>query len=159
MADLTYDGSVLAFWVTTLTAPSGPSAAQIAAGIPLHLHMTPTGLTYGAGNDTIDNSKINSTFTTMAIGRRNFALTATVIRDSADTDGIEAGLTFKATGWLCVRKNLAATTAPATGQKWDVFPAQVGNAQPNDPGPNTLQTITYQFANTGDPFLNATAIA
>lgn len=159
MADLTYDGTILAYWITDAAyTPTAPQVAKITAGVPLHLQMTPNGLTYGPGQDTIDNSTINSTFTTNVVGRRTFAPTVTIKRDSADVNGIEAALTFKANGWLAVRKNLPAATAPATGQKWDSFPGQVGNAQPNDPAPNTLQTITYALTMTGDAALGATAV-
>lgn len=156
MADLSYDGSVLAYWVTTLSAPANPTAVQILAGVPLHPQMTPSGLAYGSGNDTIDNSKINSTFTTNAVGRRNFAPQVTIIRDSTDSGGIEAALTFKAVGFLVIRKNKLASVVLAAGDKVDVFPGQIGNAQPNDPAPNTLQTLTYQVTMTGDANLNVT---
>lgn len=157
MSDLIHDGSYAIFFCTTITAPATPLNTEISAGTRLDGRMTPTGWDWGAGNDTVDVSKLNSLFTTMQVGRRTFAPVVTIIREATDTGGVEAALAFKAVGFLAIRTNLASTVAVAASQKWSILPIQTGAANPGSPAPNQVQTIGYPFTMTADGFLNGTS--
>lgn len=160
MADLTHDASYLVYFVPTLSTPATPSTAAIVAGTQLDTRMTPSGLDRGAGNDTVDTSKLNSTYTTAAVGRRNFNPTITIVRGDATGEvAVETALAFKATGFLVIRDNKPSGTALASGDKVDVFPVQIGVQQKAAPAANELQTITYNLTMTADAYLNVATTA
>lgn len=157
MADLIHDANYKVAFLSTLTSTSAPTAAQLTAGTQLDPRMTPSGLTRDATTATVDTSKINSTFTTMAVGRRAFSISVTIVREATDAGGVEAALVYQASGWLCVRDNIAGSGAWAAANKLEVYPVQVGAASKAAPAANELQTITYTFTMTADAVLNAVA--
>jgi hypothetical protein len=156
MADLGFDGLIAVWWVPTVANIATPSAGtEIGAGstVVLHTRLTPDGLTTGAGSDTIDTSKMSSTFNTKIVGRRNFdGLQIKYVRGDATPEAaLDTTLVYKASGYRVVRRNLAATTAAAAGQKVEVYPAQCGEPQYDSPAPNALQTVVVPLTLTSDP--------
>jgi hypothetical protein len=107
MADLGFDGLISVWWVATIANIAAPSAASEignASTVVLHTRLTPDGLATGAGSDTIDTSKMSSTFNTKIVGRRNFdGLQLKYVRGDAVAEALlDTTLIYKATGiWWC----------------------------------------------------------
>ena len=156
MADLTSDGMIAAWFVASIANIASPSAGTeigAAGSLVLHNRATPTGLKVPATTDKIDNSKLGSTFTTNKVGRRHFdGLSVTYIKGDQTADmAFDTTLVYQATGYLVVRRNVAATTAAAASQKVEVYPVQCEEPIQSDPAPNTLQEVTVNFSLTADP--------
>jgi hypothetical protein len=116
MADLGFDGMIWVWWVPTIADISAPKAAteiNAAGAVVLHTRLTPDGLTTGAGSDTIDTSKMSSTFNTKIVGRRNFdGLQLKYVRGDATNEKLlDTTLIYRASGYLVVRRDKLATVA------------------------------------------------
>lgn len=162
MSDLAHEGNYLVAFVpgaSGIPNIASPSAATIITGVDLEARITPTGLTRDSTTDRKDTTKLNSTFGTQSVGRRNFSLSITAVREVGDTAGVEAALTYKAFGFLVIRDHLAATTAWATGQKCEVYPVQCDNPNKAAPAVNEDQTMVFGFAMVAEPNLLATTVA
>lgn len=154
MADLTYDGMVRVAFVPIIANISAPTSAEITAvgAIDLTPRLSPDGLSIGADTASIDNTKMNSTSNSQKAGRRSYTLSVTYVRgtDTGDT-AVESALTYRANGYLVVRRDIAYSTAFASSQKVEVYPVEVGEANPSAPGPDTLQTVEVPMMVTSEP--------
>lgn len=155
MADLSHDAMYHVYFVPTIADLSAPTTTEITSGTRLDPRMTPTGLTRDASTDTKDTSKLNSTFSTQAVGRRSFNLSIEIVREVGDTSGVEAALQYGVLGNLVVCDEVDSGTALASGDKVEVYPVQVGQGNKSAPAANEDQKITYSFMNTADPVLDA----
>jgi hypothetical protein len=156
MADLGFDGMIAVWFVPAIadiTAPKAATEISAVGSVVLHTRLTPDGLTTGAGSDTIDTSKMASTFNTKIVGRRNFdGLQLKYVRGDATNEALlDTTLIYRATGYLVVRRNVLATVAPAAAQKVEVYPVQVGEPVYDSPAPNALQTVVVPMTLTADP--------
>jgi|SRR3954452_4053668 hypothetical protein len=154
MADLTFDGMLRVYWVPAIGNIGGPTVAELGAGIDLTPRLTPDGLDVSSDTGTIDNTKMNSTSNQNRVGRRSYTLGVTYVRGTADDDDateVEETLAYRATGFLVVDRDIAWGTAWAAGQRAEVYPAECGEANPDAPGPDTLQTVNVPLTVTGDP--------
>jgi len=156
MADLGFDGMIAVWWVPTIadiTAPKAATEIAAAGSVVLHTRLTPDGLNTGAGSDTIDTSKMSSTFNTKIVGRRNFdGLQLKYVRGDAVNEAIlDTTLTYRTSGYLVVRRNVLATVAIAASQKVEVYPAQCAEPQYDSPAANALQTVVVPLTLTADP--------
>ena len=153
MADLLSDGMIRVEWLTTCANIAAPTVAERNAGLNLTPFMTPDGLKTDASNATVDNSSLASTYDTELVGRaKNSNSVKWKAQDAADT--LKTTLTFKANGFLLVRRNVVTATAPTIGDKCEVYPSQCGIQNPGF-GPNTIQTIEIALANSAQPNLLA----
>ena len=153
MADLLSDGMIRVEWLTTCANIAAPTVAERNAGLNLTPVMTPDGLKTDASNANVDNSSLASTYDTTLVGRvKNANSVKFKKQDAADTAATT--LTFKANGFLLVRRNVATGTAPAIGDKCEVYPSQCGVQNPGF-GPNTIQTIEISLENSAQPNLLA----
>jgi hypothetical protein len=153
MADLLSDGMIRVEWLTACANIAAPTVAERSAGLNLTPVMTPDGLKTDASNASVDNSSLASTYDTELAGRaKNSNSVKFKKQDSADT--VATTLTFKANGFLVVRRNVATATAPTIGDKCEVYPSQCGIQNPGF-GPNTIQTIEVALMNSAQPNLLA----
>ena len=165
MADLGFDGMVKVSFVPTIVAIAAPTVSELTAGTSLEGRLLPDGLATPVETATIDNSKMNSTANSEIVGRRSFSgLMVKYVRGpSSDTAAaaVETALVYGATGYLVVRRDIVATTAWTAAQKVEVYPVQVKEANPDSPGPDTLQAVEVGFAVTADPrgFSNRATVA
>ena len=77
MADIVSDGMVKVGWVTTLSSLTSPTATQITAGVDLESFLTPDGLGIELGDEAVDTSALNSTFSTEKAGRGTVSIELT----------------------------------------------------------------------------------
>lgn len=154
MADLGFDGMIKVSWVPTIADPAVPKVTELTAGVSLEGRLLPDGLTISADTGEIDNSKMNSLANTVIVGRGTWTLAVKYVRgESTDTaaTAVETALAPKANGYLVVRRDKVATLAWTVGDKVEVYPAQVGYANPDSPAADTLQAVEVPLKNTGSP--------
>lgn len=150
MGNLLVDGNVKVSWVPSVANIHAPTVAELTAGTSLEQFITPPGYKNKADTKPVPTSSLASTFDTEAAGRRTFAPNLELMRQTP-TDPVYSLLTYKAAGFLAVRKTLPNTTAWATGQVVQIFPVQCGQRQENDPAPNEVQMYTVPLFMTAEP--------
>lgn len=153
MADLLSDGMIRVEWLTTCANIAAPTVAERNAGLHLTPFMTPGGLKTDAKNASVDNSSLASTYDTALVGRvTNNNSVEIKKQDAADT--VLSTLTFKTNGFLVVRRDKPVATAPAIGDKVEVYPSQCGIRNPGF-GPNKVQTFDIALENSLQPNIDA----
>lgn len=154
MPDLGFDGMVKASWVTTIANIASPTAVELNAGTPLEGALLPDGLTISADTGEVDNSKMNSIANTVIVGRGTWTVSIKYVRgDAANTYAVavETAMAPKANGYLVVRRDIVSTTAFTAAQKVEVYPGQIGYANPDSPAADTLQAVEVPIKVTGTP--------
>src|SRR5690349_19590910 len=152
MADMLLDGNVKVSWVPTIASLAAPTSAELTAGTSLEQRLTPDGLDISFDTDMIDNTSLGSTYNTELVGRSKVSMSLKYKALSTGTTApIATAMVYQATGYLVVRRGMPATSAFATTQKVEVYPAQVGRPNPDAPAPNSIQTITVRLGSTADP--------
>jgi hypothetical protein len=158
MADLLGDGMIRVSWVPSIASVSGPTVAELNAGTPLEMILTPDGLNLNPDNAKVDTSALGSTFNTEGIGRRTYGPELTFKR-LTPTDTAWNLLPYRAAGYIVVRRNLDRTVAWAAGQQVEVYPVQAGEPKPVTPAPNEVQKFSSAMAMTAEPDTRATVAA
>lgn len=152
MADLSFDGLMRVHFVPTIANIAAPTAVEVTAGTDLTPRLTPDGLNVGTDTNSIDNTKMSSTANSAKAGRRTFTVSVTYTRGTAAPElAVETALVYRATGYLVVRRDTAYATAFAAGQKVEVYPVELGEANPTSPAPDTLQNVEVPMYVTGQP--------
>jgi hypothetical protein len=150
MADLLGDGMFKVTWCSTIANIAAPTVAELNAGTPLELLITPDGLKIDPDTASVDTSSLGSTFNTASAGRRSFS-PAIMFKHQTPTDTAFDLLPYRTSGFLVVRRNLIATTAWTASQKVAVYPMQVGEPKETTPAPNAVQTFESPMMVTSDP--------
>lgn len=154
MPDLTFDGFMRIAFVPTIASIAAPTAVELNGGSSIDLtpYLTPDGFSFSADTGNVDNTKMTSTANSNKVGRRSYTLSVTYVRNT-DAGGIalEAALTYRAVGFLVVRQNIVYATTFAAAQKVQVYPIEVGEANPASPAPDTLQTVEVPLTVTAEP--------
>jgi hypothetical protein len=157
MGDITVDGKTRVAYVASISNPAAPTAAELNAGILLHSTMTPDGLTgFEAETADVDNSALDSTFDTVTNGRDSFSSTGVMLKKQSGTDTIFDTLTRDTTGYIVVRRYIAASTSWAASQKVSVFPIICGQTKEPAPEKNSVAKYFVPTKITSSPSLRAT---
>lgn len=158
MADQTTDGMTKVSWMTTLTSTTSPSAAELTSGVSLESFITPDGLGIELGDDEVDTSALNSTFSSRKAGRGTVAISMTM-KDQGRAVAPWATFDARPAGFLAVRRNVASSDAWAASDMLEVYTAKAGDRQPQAPAPNEASKFVVQLFSSTDPELHATAAA
>lgn len=154
MSDLFLDGNIKVTFCTAIANINAPTTTELNAGASLETLITPTGLQIKPSTAGVDTSSLASTFTTQGVGRRSFAITVEMKRQTP-TDTAFALFPYKASGYLVVRRSVTAITAWASGQPVEVYPVTVGEAELAPPAANEVQKFTSSMMVTTDPATRA----
>jgi hypothetical protein len=145
MADITADGKTRVYWVTTIANINAPTTTELNAGIALQSTMTADGLAgFQPATADVDTSALDSTFNTMVNGRTSFSNTLLRLKKQSGTDTIFTTLTRD-----------TATTAWASADKVEVYPALCGEVSRMDPEPNTVERYEIPIKITASPALRS----
>lgn len=155
MPDLVTDGFIRVYWVLAIANINAPTVAELNAGTRLDTTMTADGLNISASTAAVDLSALSSTYGTEGVGRRSFSDPSLTIKRQTGTDSVFNALVYQTNGFVVVRRNVLASTAWASGDKAEVYPAQLGERS-QAYGPNTVQRYSVPFKVTSDPNTNAT---
>lgn len=153
MADLTFDGMLRVSWIPTIaSATLAPTVAELTAGVDLTPRLLPDGLSISAETASVDNTKMDSTSNSQKAGRRSYEVSVKYVRGTAVGEiTVETALTYRAPGFLVVRRDVTYATAWAAAQKVEVYPGEIGEANPDSPAPDTLQAVEVPLMVTADP--------
>jgi hypothetical protein len=157
MADIISDGNVKVSWVTTISNTAAPTTSELNAGVALESFITPDGLKIDTSTDAIDNSALNSTQSTQMAGRRSDSIELTM-KNQGQSAAPWTTFASKPSGYVVIRRSIATTTAYASGQKLQVFPAQAGDRNFQSPAANDLEKFSVKFFITG-AVVDASSIA
>lgn len=153
MADIIADGYVKVGWVTTLSSLSSPTAVQVTAGVDLESFLTPDGLGIELGDEAVDTSALNSTFSTEKAGRGTVSIELTFKDQGQGNAPWTTFATRGSAGYLVVRTGVAATTDWAAGQKIDIYSVAYGDRKPIAPAANEVAKFSIQLFSTADPVI------
>ena len=148
MADIIGDGMTAVVWMLTCASTSGPTSAEITAGVQLHTYITPDGLDIQVTTDEVDTSALSSTQNTKVPGRRNDSITLTM-KDQGRAAAPWSTFATRPAGWLVVRRGVTASTAFTTASKINVYPAQAGDRQDVPSAPNEVLKFQVPLFVTG----------
>jgi hypothetical protein len=156
LPDITSDGKTRVSWVTSIANINAPTTAELNAGIQLQATLTADGL-MGLAPDTadVDTSSLASTFTTNVNGRTSFSGTGLRLKKQSGTDTIFTTLVRDTAGYLVVRRSVAESTAWASTQGVEVYPALCGEVKRLDPEPNSVERYEIPLKVTSTPALRA----
>ncbi|NUP49011.1 MAG: hypothetical protein HOW97_17150 [Catenulispora sp.] len=150
MSDLYVDGNLKVSFVPAIANIHAPTTTELNAGTGLETYITPTGLQIKATTASVDTSNLASTFTTQGVGRRSFAITVEMKRQSP-TDTAYNLVPYRTSGYLVVRRNLTSATAWASGQNVEVYPVVTGERELAPPVINEVQKFVSSMMVTTDP--------
>lgn len=156
MADIISDGKVKVTWVTSLSSTTSPSAAELSAGTDLEAFITPDGLSIEIGDDSVDTSALNSTFSTTKAGRGTVSIEVT-LKDQGRDQVPYSTFDNRPAGFLVVRRNIDSATAYASGQYVEVYSCTAGDHKIQPPAANEVAKFAVEFFSSTDPVLHATA--
>ena len=147
MPDITADGKTRVYWVTTIANQNAPTTTELNAGISLQATLTADGL-MGLAPDTadVDTSSLASTL---------FSGTGLRLKKQSGTDTIFTTLVRDTAGYLVVRRSVAESTAWASAQGVEVYPALCGEVKRLDPEPNSVERYEIPLKVTSTPSLRA----
>ena len=157
MPDIPSDGKTRADWVPAIANKNAPTTTELNAGIRVSQWTTADGLT-GFQPDTADvtTSGLEDTFDTNTNGRRSFSGTRMRFKKQSGSDVVYTTMTPDTTGFIVIRRSLAAATAYASGQAVQVYPVICGETAWVDPEPNTVERFEIPLKMTAQPSLRAT---
>lgn len=156
MPDITADGKTRVAWVPTISNINAPTTTELNAGMLLQSTMTADGFAgFRPETADVDTSSLDSTFNTSVNGRTSFSGTMLRLKKQSGTDTIFDTLTRDTAGYVVVRRSIAASTAWASAQKVEVYPALCGELARVDPEPNTVERYEIPMKITASPALRA----
>ena len=158
MSDIITDGMTKVAFVPAVADISAPDEDELAAGEDLESFLTPDGLGLEFGNDEVDVSALNLTFSSTLPGRQTLSGEIT-LKDQGR--GAVPWSTFagKPDGFLIVRRNTDATVAWAENDAVEVYPVQAGLRRPAAPAANEVAKFAVTLFYTSAPDLGATVAA
>jgi hypothetical protein len=156
LADITADGKTRVSWVTSIANINAPTTTELNAGMLLQSTLTADGLN-GLQPDTadVDTSSLSSTFNTTVNGRTSFSNTSLRLKRQSGTDTIFTTLVRDTAGYLVVRRSVTESTAWASAQSVEVYPALCGEVARMDPEPNTVERYEIPLKITSSPALRS----
>lgn len=144
MADIVVDGTVRVAYVPAIANQAAPTTSELNAGTLLQSVMTPDGLqNWQPTTAAVDNSALDSTFTTSTIGRDSFSNPILQFKKQASGDTVYNLLTRGTTGFIVIRRYIASGTAWASTQPVEVYPVIFGQTIGVDPAAN--EVAKYQI--------------
>jgi hypothetical protein len=157
VADIVSDANTRVAWVPTIANIAAPTTGELGGGMLLQSTMTADGLV-GFRPETADipNTKLDSDFNTVDVGRTNLSGTMLRFFKQTGTDTIYDTLLKGTAGYVVIRRSVAASTAWSAGQKVQVYPAKCGEAAWLDPEENTDERYEVPIKVTSKPNLRAT---
>jgi hypothetical protein len=157
LADIVVDGTVRVAFVPAISNQSAPTTGELGAGTLLQSVMTPDGLmNWQPTTANVDNSALNSTFTTSTIGRDSFSNPALQFKKQASGDTVYNLLTRGTAGFIVIRRYVNEATAWTSGQAVEVYPIICGQTSAVDPAPNEVAKYQIPTPITASATIRAT---
>lgn len=157
MADVLADGMTRTAWVGAISNQNNPTTTELNAGILLQTVITADGLMgFEATTAEVDTTSLASTFDTKTIGRDSFSGTGLRLKKQTATDTVYNTLSRGTSGFIVIRRDVAETTAWASGQAVEVYPVTCGQRKLLAPEANSVRKYEVPTPVTAAPSLSAT---
>lgn len=144
MADIVADGTTKVYWVTTIAAPSGPTVAELNAGVDLTTFITADGWQVNTSTASVDTSDLSSTDDTFLPGRRSDDISVT-LKSQGDAAAPWTTFASRPAGYLVERVGVAYSTVWTAAQKVRVFPVTAGDRGRIPAAANEVIKFTVPF--------------
>jgi hypothetical protein len=139
MADFISDGMTRVAYVAAIANALAPTTTELNLGLLLQSIITGDGLVgFEVSTTAVDNTALNSTFDTNLPGRDSYSNPKFTLKKQTGTDTVFATLVKNAIGFIVVRRDIAETTAWASTQPLEVYPAMFGQRRRVTPAGNVL---------------------
>jgi hypothetical protein len=160
VADSATDGRTRVYSVPSISNIAAPTVAELNAGTDLSSLITPDGLV-GLEPETadVDNSALNSTFTTNTPGRTSYSGTGLRLKKQTGTDSVYNTLVYGYTTNIVIRRDVTSSTAWAASQAIETYPVTCGEVQNANPAPNELHKYFVPMKVSTAPSLRAVVAA
>lgn len=156
MAFIPVDGFTRVYWVTAIANTALPTTTELNAGLSLTATMTPDGLqNFQPDTADVPNATLASTFDTVDVGRVSYKNTSLRLFKTTATDTIYNTLTRSTAGFVVVRRDVDQSTAWASSQAIEVYPAKCGETRRIDPAANEETMYEIPIKITSQPNLRA----
>jgi len=140
VADSLADGNIRVSWVGAIAVETAPTVAELNAGILLQSIITPDGLIgFEASTADVPTDALDSTYDTVDIGRDSFSGTTLRVKKQTSGDTAYTTLVRGATGFVVIRRDVPSTTAYASSQAVEVYPAKCGRRRNLAPEKNAVR--------------------
>lgn len=144
------NATVNLWYLTSIAAPStGATVAEMTAGTTkeLQCYITGDGLTPETSENAVDDPRLCSSQIFQRRGDYTEQLEIMYVFNLPSASDDVARLTLPAgtTGFVVVRWGIAYATAPAAGQKTDIYPIEAGVQRKAPPTRNGVHRITQRL--------------
>ena len=159
MTAIAHDGVVQFYWVSSIATLAAPTVAELTAGTKLPYitnYATPS------SESEVDTSGIDDIYDVAVVGTSKAGpLELTFKRDDTDESDTWDLLTFRDNGYIVKLPfgGSGALSVPASTDKAEVYPVQVGQRRPEGYGRNATQKFMVSFYVTSAPELDAVVAA
>ncbi|MFZ1361350.1 MAG: hypothetical protein WAS05_00235 [Candidatus Nanopelagicales bacterium] len=150
------DGNVEYWWVTTLSNPASPAAAQINAGVRLgNLIAKSDGVERSVEAGSVDTTPMTAKTKTAKPGTEELSVNGTFLRKSIGDDAWNA-MAGKPEGYLVERRGVPWATNATAGQKVSVAHLQAGPRNEVKVAENETDKFSVDYFNQSDFIEEAT---
>lgn len=157
MADIITDGRTKVWLVPAVSNIAAPTTAELNAGTAIEGLMTPDGLIgFEPTTADVDNSALNSTFDTLLPGRASFSNTTVRLKKQSGVDAVYNAFPRDTVTFVAIRRGTLSTTAWASADKVEIYPAQTGERRNLPPAANEVQKYEIPLKITTTPNIAAT---
>lgn len=157
MADFLSDGTTRVYFVTAIANINSPTTTELNGGIALQSLITADGLDgFEASTADVPTTALNSLFDTVTIGRDSYSGTMLTLKKQVSGDTAFTTLVRGTTGYICIRRDIAETTAWTSTQALEVYPVICGQRIRMKPESNTVTRWQCPLKITSAPALTAT---
>lgn len=155
MPRVVYEGKTNVYWLTTLADKNAPSESEISAGTDITDFVAKDGVAVNFTTNNVDSATIAEIFDAQLAGSFGSDLSLMMFRD--DTTDTAWDLWVHGTdGFLVIDRFNDSGTLPLSGDKVEVYPAQMHTPVPENSAANTQVRFTGPLAVTSEPALKAT---
>jgi len=159
--DIISDGKTKVTFVAAaddIADTNAPTVAELGAGVDVEAFITPDGMAIELSDDSVDTSALNSTFSTMKVGRSSVSIEITFKdqgKDAAPWTTVEG----RAAGFLVVRRNVDSETGYAAADEVEVYTVTCGDIKIVPAAENEVSKFAVDMFSSSDPVLDATVAA
>ena len=146
------------FWAASITAPTGPSAAEINAGTEITNALQGMPDAPRTGN-VADDSDLSTRVDKQQRGTISLGEITLRIKRTTATETEYSALAEDDSGFLIVFRKGTAGASPAAGDVCDVYTVDVNVKGPGTPGRNEVDFALATLINTDVPNYDVTCIA
>lgn len=157
MPDISADGNIRVQFVVSIASKASPTAAELNGGLRLDAVASAAGLIgWEPSTASVNNRKLSSTFNSSDVGSISIDESTIEFFKQSGTDTIYTTLVKLATGFIVIRRSVAAaTTFSATQLLQGVYPVRCGQRTWMGVEENTNERWRMPFKITDEPAFDA----